>query len=1180
MRSWYKYIKIFLILVLVPGMALYAKEKEKFWGMIPGPYKKNVNVIGEKNGIVYVGTWGGGIFRSPDSNDKYEAWSERNNGLDDLYITDLYCVLQDKIYAATYNSGIYYYEEGNPWIPSGLAAEKVKAITHADSLGGDILLAGTYGRGVFISNDHAKNWYEINNGLLFRDINDLAISAGPQDTVFLAATNGGGVFRSFDRGKSWEKANKGIPTGVITRLVVDAGGEIFAGTFDSGVYHSTDYGSNWLPLGNMPLLVNSLALLKGRINDLLFAATNNNGLFKYNIDNNSWFKINNDNLDGGVTDIKKVSREDLLASLPYKGLYWSNDEGSSWSPKPSTEAFRDNMGIRKIFTFDSLVVSADSNLLHISANFGNSWLESRTLERNITCFAADSLNRLYVGTDDSIIYRIFFNKDSREISSIETLAQLPAAYVTSISIRNGTEILAGLKNESSPLTDMPVLVSYDENGKKWNTLYENSSDVTLTGVNYNGDIYICLNYRQMLRSVTGGEKWSHLDTNLYINSLDFSLNNYIYVATNSGIFRSINNGGDWKQLYPKRSTDIAVTIAGNLYCVIPEDTLIIRATGLNLQWDTVSAGFVKTRIESFALNLKYGYLYLGTSSLYRTIAPEYLAAPKLILPDDNSNNIPRYFEFRWSGVSRADLYVIQYATDPAFENIIEEGVIADSKWVSNYPFVYNQVYYWRVRAKTNASYSGWAGPYKFTSSSEGPILKYPADNAFGIPVGIVFRWNKYNPKSAYEIQVSTDSIFDEREIILDKQTGIESFPASNLSFNTRYYWRVKATNSNWSVIWTFRTMMETPVLISPENGNYSFDNTVMLNWYPVAGAFSYKLEVSKNYDFSDPEQFTTNGTEYQYDVSQKNIKYYWRVMAANGGDDTSAFSDQFMFNTKPERPVPVQPYDNDVYILPRVTFTWDAPKSASRYELQISEGDDDFSQGFLSFDLKDNFLKDKILKNNTLYYWRVRFFNDIGISSLWSDTSSFWTGIPTVLALSPADKQDKLDTSVEFTWEEIIGTGYSLQISTDESFTKDSIVREAAADGNSITVSGLKFGQKYYWHVRAEFENFRGGWSETRSFTTRQESTFTEDFTEKYGFSIMPNPFSDGITIEYNIRNAATAGFEIIDISGREIIDINQGLISGSGRFYQDLSDLFSGLYFLKVKFGKDIAVFKIIKRD
>ena len=65
-----------------------------------------------------------------------------------------------------------------------------------DPLHENVLYAGTFGSGVYLSIDAGATWQALNDGLMIRAVRDLAISA---DGRFLyMASEGGGVFRLGD----------------------------------------------------------------------------------------------------------------------------------------------------------------------------------------------------------------------------------------------------------------------------------------------------------------------------------------------------------------------------------------------------------------------------------------------------------------------------------------------------------------------------------------------------------------------------------------------------------------------------------------------------------------------------------------------------------------------------------------------------------------------------------------------------------------------------------------------------------------------------------------------------------------------------------------------------------------------------------------------------------------------
>lgn len=113
-----------------------------------------------------------------------------------------------------------------------------------------------------------------------------------------------------------------------------------------------------------------------------------------------------------------------------------------------------------------------------------------------------------------------------------------------------------------------------------------------------------------------------------------------------------------------------------------------------------------------------------------------------------------------------------------------------------------------------------------------PVLISPADNSTNIGLRPTFTWNTFTGATSYELQVSDVSSFSN---IIINQTGITgtSFtPSSNLSNNTRYYWRVKAITSQgqtgWSSVFSFTTTGT--IIITAINGKLCAGNYIQIDF--------------------------------------------------------------------------------------------------------------------------------------------------------------------------------------------------------------------------------------------------------------------------------------------------------------------------------------------------------------
>ena len=171
---------------------------QNFWTQTNGPQGGDGIALARNSiGHVFVGTQGGGVFRSTDN---AETWTGINNGL---------------------------------------TATNVRALAISSA---DHIFAGTFG-GVFRSTDNGDHWIAVNNGLEFPFVISLAVDA--DGNIFAGTFEGGGVYRSTDDGENWTLVDNGLTNTYVTALAINGAGHIFAATFGGGAFRSTDNGDSW-----------------------------------------------------------------------------------------------------------------------------------------------------------------------------------------------------------------------------------------------------------------------------------------------------------------------------------------------------------------------------------------------------------------------------------------------------------------------------------------------------------------------------------------------------------------------------------------------------------------------------------------------------------------------------------------------------------------------------------------------------------------------------------------------------------------------------------------------------------------------------------------------------------------------------------------------------------------------
>ena len=89
----------------------------------------------------------------------------------------------------------------------GLPLRHPQRSRHLTSVGSDLVYAGSFGLGLFRSEDRGAIWTKSGQGVTDPFI--LTLTTGKDGAIY-AGTFRGGVFRSRDRGKSWQAINSGF----------------------------------------------------------------------------------------------------------------------------------------------------------------------------------------------------------------------------------------------------------------------------------------------------------------------------------------------------------------------------------------------------------------------------------------------------------------------------------------------------------------------------------------------------------------------------------------------------------------------------------------------------------------------------------------------------------------------------------------------------------------------------------------------------------------------------------------------------------------------------------------------------------------------------------------------------------------------------------------------------------
>jgi len=184
----------------------------------------------------------------------------------------------------------------------------------------------------------------------------------------------------------------------------------------------------------------------------------------------------------------------------------------------------------------------------------------------------------------------------------------------------------------------------------------------------------------------------------------------------------------------------------------------------------------------------------------------------------------------------------------------------------------------------------------FIPASAGPgavALQTPANNATGRTQELALTWGKASLADSYQWQVATMQSFAANSIV-DSGTVAGTTATANVpACNTKYYWRVRSTNSvgpgAWSSVFAFTTGGKNPAScsgISPK-GAVTAPNTsgVSFSWSASADATTYHLRVKSGVSpfkvvFEDSTVTVTSASVPTSSIGADG-SYTWEVRGVN-----------------------------------------------------------------------------------------------------------------------------------------------------------------------------------------------------------------------------------------------------------------------------------------------------------
>lgn len=549
----------------------------------------------------------------------------------------------------------------------------------------------------------------------------------------------------------------------------------------------------------------------------------------------------------------------------------------------------------------------------------------------------------------------------------------------------------------------------------------------------------------------------------------------------------------------------------------------------------------------------------------------------LHFPDENYITTVKPTYIQWSKPKGEVNFNIQISTDIDFQQnfFVNEYNYPDSVYHTNW-LIKNKLFYWRVQALHGPKSHTWSD-VRTILVLDTTLKKVFPDSASSVTdTAITLRWNKLEGTNNYSVKLSTSSQFF--NTIVDSSTVQDTFlHVPKLEKNKIYYWTISSSTDVINVpssVWRFTTQTK-PKLVEPPNKLADAPKFINFKWRRQG-----QLSTTSFFQLSDKADFSTLiddvpgilDTTYFYDGTntlKQNTTYHWRVKQLVS-DDTTAWSDVWTFRL-PGLPMVTQRYpDSNAIGVPVDTLLhWNPASDIDGYTVRVSTVPTFVSTVLVRSPLMNVLFTDiNNLEHNRKYYWQSRTRKD-GEFGEWSDIWDFLTILAKPNLLQPGNEAIVSTTSVNFSWQSVIGSEkYDIQIATDSTFANP-IVNEEGIVPTAFDYKALTPETLYFWQVKSTSTQNIGQWSTIRKFTTNTINSVGEvDFSD---VEIIPNPVnSNSIILIRTQENERTYSVTIRNLLGSAVVNFPiSKTVNNELEYILNANGLPQGMYFLEITTSK-----------
>ena len=566
-----------------------------------------------------------------------------------------------------------------------------------------VLLAGTWGAGIFRSTNRGNTWTPVNTGLAYEPgegFVDVEVFAQKGEVLYVGTQ--GGLYASTDGGNTWHRVSNFRKPESISGIVV-IGNRIYVGTLNTGVWYSDDDGGSWLQVNNGfgPMLIRELSsigttLIAGSENQLFRKRANEDALTAINDDffvqQVESFAVMDDILYVGAYTsegelFKSKDEGDLLTGITpenvgnpvialatfgatvYAGMYGSgifrsNNGGDTWT------AVNDGLTDQKVCALlavneDTVFAGTSDGGVFRTMDGGDAWMAVNTGLTNTSVSELEVVGKsIYAGMSERLVHSVNGGESWQPVQ----ISAIPDEYLFStLSVLDGVLYVGAIR--FGPPDQGGVVGGVFRFDERNNALVQVIANNELTGIQCleigGTTFYIGTQRDGVYKWKKDSDPWT-TDLGLeghFITALSVNGEN-IYAGTDRGkIYRSENSGKSWQLV---NSTDIAGSISGlrwvgsTLYASSWEDG-VIRSINSGDSWTPINDGLDDMSVVT--MQAVGTDLYVGTSrkGVFRWMADKRWWEPVGSLHLHQILSLAGLDGFLYAGTGTGGVYKIQIA---------------------------------------------------------------------------------------------------------------------------------------------------------------------------------------------------------------------------------------------------------------------------------------------------------------------------------------------------------------------------------------------------------------------------------------------------------------------------------------------------------------------------------------